>query len=110
MSRVFLAGGWDTAGGVASATEFEDRECGGTGGISGSSSLSDGACVGVASNVVLDGAGEVAWLIADDAEGAMAGGRFGLPKLRRRFSIGAYPAVSPRMKLIATNKNPKMAN
>lgn len=54
--------------------------------------------------------GEVAWLIADDAEGAMAGGRLGLPKLRRRFSIGAYPAVSPRMKLIATNKNPKMAN
>jgi hypothetical protein len=39
-----------------------------------------------------------------------ATGRADLRMLRSRFSIGAYPAVSPRMKLIATSTKPNMAN
>ena len=113
LSRAFVEGGEDGVDGAERLAEFEDRECEGAGGISGCDPSSSGevASVGAASNVCPAGAGEVASpRTGSGAEGVAAGGRVGLPKLRRRLSIGAYPAVSPRMKLIATNTNPSTAN
>jgi len=112
LSGAFVEGGEDGVGSAARLAEFEDRECEGAGGISGcDSSVSGSPSTEGASSVSPAGAEEVASpRTAGGAEGAVTGGRMGLPMLRRRFSIGAYPAVSPRMKLMATNTNPNMAN
>jgi hypothetical protein len=48
--------------------------------------------------------------VTGGAGDVVASGCAGFRKLLRRFSIGAYPAVSPRIKLIATNKPPNAAN
>jgi len=104
--------GRDGSVGVARAARFEEREFEGAGLLSGCDSSLSGceASTGGAS-ILTSGAEEVNSLGA--AGGACdwrATGRAGLRMARRRFSIGAYPAVSPRMKLIATNAKPIMAN
>ena len=98
--------------GVARVSRFEGREFEGAGRLSGCDSSLSGceASTGDASILPL-GLEEVGSL--GTAAGACdwrATGSAGLRKALSRFSIGAYPAVSPRMKLIATNAKPIMAN
>lgn len=95
--------GKDGSVGVARVPKFGERE--GAGRLSGCKASAGGASSLPAGSEVAGSLGKIGGA-CDVATRRGAG----LRMFRRRFSIGAYPAVSPRMKLIATNTKPNMAN